>query len=860
MKYKDIIINMKKQVTLIAMFLYSVLAWGQTIVGSGDGWSLDSEGVLTITKNFESVSYTGQPWSSYKSSIKSVVITEDVTSIGQYEFYGHSNLKNVTFSNTVTSIGKGSFYGCSSIENITLPSSLTSIGYQSFYNCSGLTSIDIPNSVTSIGTHAFQGCSGLTSIRLPNSIKTIGSNLLSGCKKLTNIVIPEGVTTIGLGAFYSCSNLTSVTIPSSVKTFDKSIFSGCSKLENVIIPDGVTSISESMFNGCSGLKSITLPSTITSIGEKAFLGCSSLVGTIEIPNGVKSLGNDTFSGCSSLSEIILPNSITTIGNNVFRDCASITSFVIPNSLTEMGTYVFDGCSGIELITIPSNVEKISVYDFATCSNLKYVFLFQESVIEKLTSIFPTNVKRFFVHEYLLDGSEGYREKYTGTVFADKFTGFSFITKQNVAGDEEEVIALSLEKGSYGFIVWAVNSGEKIREGEEISIALTEDFDLDADNVTWQTLGTAEHPFKGIFDGQGHSIIFGGDAANSDNTLFGHIDEGAEIKNLNVENMNVMAGDDNKVVDGEYTYYPILAKENRGTIKKCVVSGSVMCDEEIENDEKSIGCFIVDNYGTLDHVVEFYKYGIEAEGNKRNIVIMQNMGVGRNAGQTRKVCNNRKKNKSLSATPSSDVNNDCREYTDEEMASGEPAYWLNYAGKGYTGDYTSEWSKGKMHPIMATELSKPAVKIVYDINGATESEAGLINPLFFANEDDEIEIETAVAPEKVWVGNNVAEELNSKTKLTKKLLSSAAKDGIITVHLMYSKATGIENAKAEKSIRVNGHAISIDGAEGESYSVVDVMGRTVAEGECSKELKTIVVPASGIYIVKAGETFKKIIVR
>ncbi len=894
----------QKILSLIIIAIFGFAAKAQTIVESGDGWSLDSDGLLTVTKNIESVSYTGQPWSSNKSSVKSVVITEGVTSIGKREFYGHSNLKSVTFSNTVEKIGEDSFYGCSSIENITLPSSLTSIGYQSFYNCSGLTSIDIPNSVTSIGTHAFRGCSGLTSVTLPNSIKTIGSNLLSGCKNLTNIVIPEGVTEIGLGAFSSCSSLTSVTIPSSVKTFDKSVFSGCSKLESVIIPDGVKSIGASMFNGCSGLKSITLPSTITSIGAQAFLGCSSLVGTIDIPDGVESIGNDAFSGCSSLSEIILPNSIKTIGNNVFRDCASITSFVIPNSLEKMGNYLFDGCVGLESITIqegftsissnafkkcsgltsvtipesvesidvdafygcssltsvtiPESVESINVSAFYgcssltcieipsgvtsignsafyECSDLKYVFLYQKkSVVEKLTDKFPSKVERFFVPDDLLDG---YREKYTGTVFADKFTGFSFITKQNVAGDEEEVIALSLEKGSYGFIVWAVNSGEKIRKGEEISVALTEDFDMDADNASWQTLGTAEHPFKGIFEGN-YLSVKGNHRANATQpkSIFGYIGEGAEIRNV-VFSGFIIDATSGGVTDGGTTYHGLVARENKGLIHNSIFEGRMEIDADAENADNAQACLVIDNEeGELDHVVGYFE-GLDGEvtGNKASIIVIQNMGHGRTRGSSKKTASNGKArskgNSTLSAEVPDDINLNYRLFTDEEFAGAEPAYWLNFDGEGYSGTFNGEWTQGTKHPVLAKGEHGATVGVKYNVVNRDESVLGP-SPVFFATSKSSLEVEYSEKPLSIEVNGmeiNASQIGDMKAKFS--LASVNTDKGNVNVVLKYEKQStptavdDIDAVGSQKTIKTveNGRVVII--RDGKKY---DLAGRVLSD--------------------------------
>ena len=115
-------------------------------------------------------------------------------------------------SDGVTSIGNYAFSGCSGLTSITIPSSVTSIGNHAFYSCSGLTSITIPSSVTSIGNYAFYSCSGLTSITINNGVTSIGNSAFSGCTGLTSITIPSSVTSIGIYAFSANTSLASVII------------------------------------------------------------------------------------------------------------------------------------------------------------------------------------------------------------------------------------------------------------------------------------------------------------------------------------------------------------------------------------------------------------------------------------------------------------------------------------------------------------------------------------------------------------------------------------------------------------------------------------------------------------------------
>ena len=191
---------MKTKLLLAAMMLsmsLSLFAQSGTC-GTNLTWNFsEGSGVLTITGTGDMTNYdmskqtptNPTPWNSYRDKIKSVILSNGVTSIGDY-----------------------AFWFCNKMTSVTIPNSVTSIGSSAFYNCCSLTSITIPNSVTSIGNSAFSGCSFLTSIDIPNSVKTIGDRVFYDCHTLTSIEIPNSVTTIGEGAFKSCDGITTITI------------------------------------------------------------------------------------------------------------------------------------------------------------------------------------------------------------------------------------------------------------------------------------------------------------------------------------------------------------------------------------------------------------------------------------------------------------------------------------------------------------------------------------------------------------------------------------------------------------------------------------------------------------------------
>ncbi len=90
-------------------------------------------------------------------------------------------------------IGDHAFAECSSLKSITIPSNITSLSDNAFYNCKSLESITIPPGVTRIGFNEFSGCSSLTSITIPSGVTSIGSFAFANCTKLTNITF-EGPT------------------------------------------------------------------------------------------------------------------------------------------------------------------------------------------------------------------------------------------------------------------------------------------------------------------------------------------------------------------------------------------------------------------------------------------------------------------------------------------------------------------------------------------------------------------------------------------------------------------------------------------------------------------------------------------
>ena len=130
-----------------------------------------------------------QPWKAFRSGIKTVIIGDNVTTIGELAFAACKALQNVTLGSRVQTIEVSAFGTCWALQSISFPASVTTIGKEAFLNCRVLQSVSFSDGLTTIGKLAFGSCHALQSITLPASVTTIEELAFSFCKALQQVTV-----------------------------------------------------------------------------------------------------------------------------------------------------------------------------------------------------------------------------------------------------------------------------------------------------------------------------------------------------------------------------------------------------------------------------------------------------------------------------------------------------------------------------------------------------------------------------------------------------------------------------------------------------------------------------------------------
>lgn len=115
---------------------------------------------------------------------------------------------------------------------VIIPENVMTIGESVFKDAINITSVLIPPSVVRIESHAFEGCVNMRSVDIPKSVGYIGDGAFKN-SGLTGLCINADLSYIGNEAFMSCCNLETLTINGLIVKSGLRVFKQCTKLKTV---------------------------------------------------------------------------------------------------------------------------------------------------------------------------------------------------------------------------------------------------------------------------------------------------------------------------------------------------------------------------------------------------------------------------------------------------------------------------------------------------------------------------------------------------------------------------------------------------------------------------------------------------
>lgn len=335
-------------------------------------------------------------------NLHKVIISDQVTNIPSYAFYGCEQILECQLSNNLVSFGSYRAFSQTGIKSLSLPISLKFLGSYTFFGVD-LQRIDISdlnsflqiNSDSTFGGNAELYLNGklVTEASFPDGIKEIGS-ILAGISSLKKVIIPDSATNMlsNTGAFEGCKNLEEVIFEGTPQIKEMwNTFKGCSSLKSVHIPASVTAFTNWPFEGCNfdsvyydGTfedwckidfgSSVASPMPYTErFYYKKENGYEELTENVVIPESITQINAGVLSGYKALRSVTLHEGVTAIAKEAFKNCVNLSSIKLPSQLKFIGEYAFSGCKSLYSINIPQYISEIGNKAFEYCYKLAEVY-------------------------------------------------------------------------------------------------------------------------------------------------------------------------------------------------------------------------------------------------------------------------------------------------------------------------------------------------------------------------------------------------------------------------------------------------------------------------------------------------------
>lgn len=300
------------------------------------------------------------PWQEFRDEIKSIVLREGVTRIGDYAFYDCTALTSVEIPEGVTQIGESAFSCCQSLEAVTIPGSVTEIGEGAFESCDSMMALELASGLKRVGAFAFSECFSLRALNLPDTVERIERSAFTGTA-LQELVIPGNVQEIGDNAFNGCIRLSSLTLSEGIRVIEEMAFSNCSDLTKVLIPASVERLGDGVFADCLAMTRIAVsPESEHFVVHDNILYSKDMSTLLHYPAGKEE------------QEFTLPEEVRKIAGLAFASSYYLTDVTLGDYLEEVGSYAFARCYGLTYMYLPPQTTRLGVSPFHDCTALQEI--------------------------------------------------------------------------------------------------------------------------------------------------------------------------------------------------------------------------------------------------------------------------------------------------------------------------------------------------------------------------------------------------------------------------------------------------------------------------------------------------------
>lgn len=394
-----------------------------TDLSSTDDWSFDE---FRYFNNPKLTKLDNRAFANTR--LTSIVLPENITTLGEGVFENCKKLKNVEINNNITTISKKTFLNCSSLEKFILPDNVYVIEANAFGG-TGFVNILFNNGETDINKTLYLSEYAKLHTIANDAFETdtwkIKSEKIESTNILNEVSLPKDlVLAIDKYNFLLSPNLSKINLISNIEDtnllIENNILYASSDKTVIVraIPSVVygyvdtieltntTTVFDFAFYNCNSIKKVIFGESLEGYGLGTGAFYNSKVEEIDLSNSKKLniLQDFTFYDAINLNDIKLPMNgrLAALCGNLFVNNTKLTSLELPDTiLTIRGrvkdsdnltssfggnySYTIKNC-GIEEFKLPESLINCGMYFINSCSNLKKFIYSRYFILDSVYSL------------------------------------------------------------------------------------------------------------------------------------------------------------------------------------------------------------------------------------------------------------------------------------------------------------------------------------------------------------------------------------------------------------------------------------------------------------------------------------------